>query len=92
MATSTNYRSIGYRRGYRDLANAIVTQAADDYRKALDGISYNCKPPEFIIQEIEDFFRSSWFRMLTKLDGGWLIMKLKKEHMEKEKERLCESN
>ena len=79
-------------RAYLDLANAIVTQAATDYRNALNGISYNKKPPERIATELEKFCGSKWYRILTKIDGEYLIEKLKKEHIENEKERLCESN
>lgn len=78
---------------YRDLANAIVAQAADDYRKALDGKSYCTKPPEYVIKEVKRFFRSPWYRMLTKVDDEFLIEQLHREHNEKvRKEQLCESN
>ena len=81
-------------RAYTDLANAIVTQAVYDYRRALNGISYNHKPPETIILNLEKFFHSRWYRTLTKVDGDYLISKLKAEHLEKQrrKEQLCESN
>jgi thiaminase len=76
---------------YTDLANAIVAQAAEDYRKALKGISYDHrKSPEKIIKEILRFFRSEWFRTLTKVDADYLIEQLNKEHKEnvkKEKEK-----
>ena len=78
---------------YRSLGNAIVVQAANDYRNALDGKSYCDKPTEWVIEEIEKFFHSSWYRMLTKVDGNYLIEQLKREHNEKvRKEQLCESN
>lgn len=72
---------------YHDLADAIVIRAADDYRNALDGISYNSKPPEKIIKELEKFFRSDYFAMLTKVKGDYLIEKLKQEHLEKERSK-----
>lgn len=76
---------------YHNLANAIIVQAVTDYRKALDGISYCYRPPEKIIQEVEQFFRSEYYKSLTKIDGEYLISKLKKEHQEKvRKEQLCE--
>ena len=83
-----------YKKLYQDLTNAIVVQAADDYRKALDGKSYSkLKTPEGVIEELEKFFHSSWYRMLTKVDGDFLIEQLKREHNEKiRKEQLCESN
>lgn len=74
-----------------DLANAIVAQAAEDYRDALNGKSYNYKSPKIIAKECEKFFRSKWYRMLTKVDGEYLIDALRKEHEERN-EKLCESN
>lgn len=68
----------------RELANAIVQQAVTDYRNALRGISYDKKhSPEFIIQDIENFFHSSYYKMLTKIDGDYLLERLKKEHLER---------
>lgn len=78
---------------YENLANAIVIQAVNDYRAALDGQGYDHKSPAVVIKEIEKFFRSSFFRMLTKVKGEYLIEQLRKEHKEKErKEKLCESH
>lgn len=71
---------------YRELADAIILQAVDDYRKALDGKSYIQhvnKTPEWVKKECEKFFRSSWFRALTKIDGDFLIEQLEREHNEK---------
>ena len=78
---------------YCNLANAIVIQAADDYRKALDGKTYSNKKPKTVIKEVEKFFHSAWYRMLTNIDGDFLIEQLHREHNEKgRKEQLCESN
>ena len=78
---------------YQNLANAIILQAVTDYRNALDGFGYNHKPPEAVITEIEKFFRSSGYRMLTKVKGEYLMEQLRKEHKEKErKEQLCKSH
>ena len=71
---------------YHDLANAIVLRAVEDYRNALDGISYKKNlTPEQVIEEIEKFFRSEYFTILTKVNGEYLIEELKKEHEEKER-------
>jgi len=56
---------------YRNLGNAIILQAVDDYRNALDGISYNRFPPEKIARDIEKFFRSEYFEILTKVGGEY---------------------
>ena len=73
---------------YRNLANAIILQAVDDYRDALNGISYHRLPPESVIKEIENFFRSDYFHLLTKVKGEYLLDRLKQEHMENKKEKI----
>ena len=59
--------------GYKELANAIILQAVKDYRKALkhDERGRKC--------EIEKFFRSEWFSILTNVSGEMLIQKLRAE-------------
>ena len=75
---------------YQNLANAIVVQACNDYRNALNGIGCEYKAPEVVIREIEKFFRSSYYRSLTKVKGEYLLERLKAEHKEKKrKEQLC---
>ncbi len=56
-----------------NLANGIVVQACEDYRAALKW------DDEQAITEIERFFRSGWYKMLTSIDGEYLISKLRKE-------------
>lgn len=55
---------------YENLANAIILQAAKDYRLTDD---------EQQLQEIERFFRSGWFGVLSKVDPEFLIKELWKE-------------
>ncbi len=55
---------------YQELANAIVLRAVEDYRLTDD---------EQELEEIERFFRSDWFSVLTKLDPDLLIQRLLKE-------------
>ena len=69
--------------GYQDLANAIVVQAAEDYRNALKGISYNHYSSEIIIKTLEKFFKSGYFKILTNVSGDYIIYKLKEEHRQK---------
>lgn len=59
--------------GYKELANAIIMQAAKDYRKALKYDERGRK------REIENFFRSGWFTVLTDISGEMLIQKLRAE-------------
>ena len=55
---------------YENLANAIVLQAVKDYRLTDD---------EAELAEIERFFRSDWFGVLTDVDPEYLIRRLQKE-------------
>lgn len=67
------YRLVsGYEENWQALANAIVLQAVIDYRMSED-------PRDR--EKIEDFFRSDWFGVLTRLDPEALIAELRKEKM-----------
>ena len=55
---------------YEELANAIILRAAQDYRE-----TYH----EPTLREIERFFLSQWFMVLTKADGKAILNKLRKE-------------
>ena len=55
---------------YENLANAIVLQGVKDYRLTDD---------EAELAEIERFFRSDWFGVLTDVDPEYLIRRLRKE-------------
>lgn len=66
---------------YENLANAIVLRAVDDYREALRDLEAN---PSYslalrTVSDVERFFRSGWFSVLTSLDGVLLMKKLQKE-------------
>ena len=55
---------------YRTLANAIIVQAAKDYRQALRQLRRN---PRYETarnekNEVERFFHSEWFHFLTDAD------------------------
>lgn len=60
---------------YQALANAIVKTAASDYRNAL---KRHYKHPHLKkyaneVAELEEFFRSDWYELLTSLDGRLLV-------------------
>lgn len=74
-------------RAYQDLANAVVKQAVEDYRKALNGKGCGGKSPQKVIAEIEEFFLSPRFEIFTKVKGEYLLEKLKKEHEEQERSK-----
>ena len=66
---------------YQNLANAIVLAAVKDYRDALKRLKK--KPNNTIAaaerDEIEAFFRSNWYSILTDIDPEYLIDRLNKE-------------
>lgn len=64
---------------YQILANAIIIQAAKDYRVALRRLKRNPNNREAraAAAEIERFFRSGYYRTMTNVDGEMLIKKLK---------------
>ena len=76
-----NYDS---RQPWEDLGNAIITQAADDYKKALKTIQSPKKGFEkkieavHSIHSINRFFRGKWYGMLTQVDPEYLIQNLNK--------------
>ena len=59
--------------GYEKLAEAIILQAVKDYRKALKHDERGRK------REIERFFKSEYFTVLTNISGEMLIRKLRAE-------------
>ena len=77
MAGSKNLAEDPYER----LANAIILQAVSDYRVALKKIKAHPKNRDAINEalEIEKFFRSGWYQMLTGVEGEFLIRKLQDE-------------
>ncbi len=66
---------------WQSLANAIVISAAKDYRTALRRLRRNPKNKTALseIADLERFFRSDWYAMLTNVPGEALIRKLKEE-------------
>ena len=66
---------------YTELANAIVIQAAKDYRKALKTLKRypRYEPAKAVVAEVEEFFRSDWYRMLTSVDAEMLMTKIRRE-------------
>lgn len=66
---------------YERLANAIVIQAAEDYRAALKRIKRNPNNRDAVDEalQIERFFRSGWYQVLTSVDGEYMIRRLQEE-------------
>ena len=66
---------------YTDLANAIIIQAVKDYRKALKTLKRypRYEPAKKVVAEVEEFFRSEWYRTLTSVDADMLMRKIRRE-------------
>ena len=69
------------KKGVENLANAIVRQAVHDYRRAARILKRcpNHEGARVTKEEIEAFFRSPWFTILTSVNGCWLMGQLQKE-------------
>jgi hypothetical protein len=69
------------------MANGIIMQAVADYRTAL-GRAMRCPENQGAMHdalELERFFHSGWYRILTEVDGDYLIDSLRKEAAKKYK-------
>ena len=66
---------------YHNLANAIIVQAVNDYRKARYILKRypRQEAAQRTVEEVERFFLSDWFRCLTTVDGTNLMRKLREE-------------
>lgn len=69
---------------YENLANGIVLRAVEDYRDALRDLRVNPSYPDALrtVSDVERFFHSGWFSVLTSLDGVVLMERLRKERNE----------
>ena len=66
---------------WEELANAIILQAVDDYRRLLrDNPIKLGKHQSVTIKSLDDFFLSDWFYILTKIDGQTIINKSRREY------------
>ena len=66
---------------YEILANAIVEQAAKDYRWARTTLAKDAEnaAAAAMRSDTERFFRSAWFGQLTSINGEWLLQQLEGE-------------
>lgn len=66
---------------YENLANAVIAQAAEDYRRLLKRAKKNPANRAALDEalQIERFFRSGWYQRLTNVDGEFLIRKLQED-------------
>lgn len=66
---------------YQRLANAIVEEAAKDYRSALKALARDSDNAyiQDEVKSLERFFRSRWYGILTNVDGEYLMERLRAE-------------
>ena len=66
---------------YENLANAIILQAVEDYRKALKILSTHPERYSAVLEKkrIERFLRSDDFKGLTQIDGEMVLRRLRME-------------
>lgn len=58
------------------LRNAIVIQAAKDYKRSFEFRTGACDL--FDREEIEKFFRSEWYEQLTDVDSEYIMNEIKR--------------
>jgi hypothetical protein len=77
MAVSKNLAENPFER----LANAVVLQAASDYREALKRMKKD--PGNMMasgeVENLERFFCSGWYQALTAVNGEYLIRRLREK-------------
>ena len=68
-------------RCFEMLANVIVKQAADEYRNARRALIRmpNAGHLKEQILDVEKFFHSEWYQLLTSVDGEYLLRQLEEE-------------
>lgn len=64
-----------------NIANAIVIRAAKDYRRALRRLKKDPENEKALSckAEVEEFFQSGWFTLLTHADGDYILEQLRLE-------------
>ena len=78
---------------YASLAAAVVSQACRDYEAIIVGLFFQKDPKKrFTLirlkEEIEFFFTSPWYEMLTDIDGKKLIQRIREIARQTIRERI----
>lgn len=75
---------------YENLANAVVKQAVRDWQDAYIDIfcDMSNNKAKWRKQDCELFFHSEWYKMLTKIDGNYIINMAKKQVIENDYRRF----
>lgn len=67
--------------GMQNLCSAVVVQAAKDYRTNACKLRKNPEDTgaQAGVRELEQFFHSNWFTVLSGTDGSYILERLQKE-------------
>ena len=67
---------------YRELANAIIVQAVDDYKRCQKKLRKKPENQEALMElrQIEKFFYSEWYKFLTDIEPERLIRRLEEDN------------
>ncbi len=71
-----------------NLRFAIVNQAITDYRTEMGRLH----PDKYRMTELENFFLSDWFKLLTDLDGMSIINELRRQSGNPNLPMICAGN
>lgn len=68
---------------YEELANAIIIQAAKEYKQILKVLKVHPRNADakYRAKEIEEFFLSKWFRDISNANGEFIITELKEQYL-----------
>ena len=71
--------------GYQALANAIIIQAAKDYKRVLRVIKKHPGSQAAMdeAKKLERFFHSRWYGVLTEVNPDYLIRQIQREAIKK---------
>lgn len=74
-------KAMEVKEAYENLANAIILSAVGDYKRALVRLKRHPgnKTVKDDAERLERFFYSEWYEILTNLDPGYLIRKMKEK-------------
>lgn len=83
-----------YEENYKDLANAIIIQAVQDYKDTANRIIFNKINLNQVNQtaldtldDLYDFFESDWFKKLTNINSEYILKKIKFQLIKKWKNK-----
>ena len=70
---------VSEKKAYENLANAIIVSAIEDYKSTLVKLKRHPDNKRALdeIRNLEKFFYSEWYELLTDLDASYLLRKVR---------------